>query len=253
MSAGQTLPSLPAIVAGRVKHQRHGPLRHGFRHRLHLWLVDADAIPRQPWYLRPLASFRPSDHLSAAPTVSGDGVGAKVRTFLRHRGVDLGPHGRVVMLANARVLGHVFDPLSVFWCFASDGRLRCVVAEVHNTYGDRHAYLLFPDDEGRAGTGKQMYVSPFNDTSGTYRLRFVLSPEHIRVDVTLVRDGEVMFDASFAGTPAAATRRAVVREALRSPAMPQRVSGLIRVHGIWLWLRGLPIVPRPVYRTQEDR
>ena len=46
------------------------------------------------------------------------------------------------MLANARVFGHVFDPLTVFWCFGADGTLRCVVAEVHNTYGERHAYLL---------------------------------------------------------------------------------------------------------------
>ena len=67
------------------------------------------------------------------------------------------------MLANARVAGHVFDPLSVFWCFDSGGDLACVVAEVHNTYGERHAYLLRPDHTGTARTGKELYVSPFND------------------------------------------------------------------------------------------
>jgi uncharacterized protein len=247
-----SLPATPAIVSGHVEHRRHGPVRHGFRHRLQLWLFDVDAIPRQPWYLRPLASFRPGDHLAATPSGSEDRIAAKVRTFLRHRGVDLGADGRVVMLANARVLGHVFDPLSVFWCFGSDGALRCVVAEVHNTYGERHAYLLLPDVDGYAEAEKQLYVSPFNDTSGSYRLRFVLSGEQVRVDVVLVRDGGVVFDASFEGTPAAATRRAVVREAVRSPAMPQRVSALIRLHGIRLWLRGLPVVPRPPHRPQED-
>jgi uncharacterized protein len=58
------------------------------------------------------------------------------------------------MLANARVLGHVFDPLSVFWCYDSSELLACVVAEVHNTYGERHAYLLRPDEAGVAVTGK---------------------------------------------------------------------------------------------------
>ena len=53
------------------------------------------------------------------------------------------------MLANARVLGHVFDPLTVFWCLRGDGGLVCVVAEVHNTYAERHVYLLHPDAQGR--------------------------------------------------------------------------------------------------------
>ena len=58
------------------------------------------------------------------------------------------------MLANARVLGHVFDPLSVFWCFDADGALVCIVAEVHNTYGERHVYLLRPDPSGTAEDGQ---------------------------------------------------------------------------------------------------
>ena len=86
------------------------------------------------------------------------------------------------MLANARVLGHVFDPLSVFWCYDSSGRLACVVAEVHNTYGERHAYLLRPDEAGVAVTGKDFHVSPFFDVSGTYELRFTLRPDLCRHD-----------------------------------------------------------------------
>ena len=58
----------------------------------------------------------------------------------------------------------------VFWCHRPDGRLECVVVEVHNTYGDRHAYLVRPDGSGRASTSKELYVSPFNDVSGSYDL-----------------------------------------------------------------------------------
>ena len=93
------------------------------------------------------------------------------------------------MLANARVLGHVFDPLSVFWCYDSDGVLVCVVAEVHNTYGERHAYLLRPDEAGVAVTDKDFYVSPFFDVSGTYELRFTLRPDLVATSVTLRRAG----------------------------------------------------------------
>ena len=73
------------------------------------------------------------------------------------------------MAAHARALGHCFNPISVFWCFDGDGAPGGVVVEVHNTYGDRHAYLVHPDEQGRARTDKQMYVSPFHGTDGTTR------------------------------------------------------------------------------------
>ncbi len=75
------------------------------------------------------------------------------------------------MLASARVFGHVFNPLSLFWCHDAAGELRCVVAEVHNTYGERHCYLLETDDAGRASVPKAFYVSPFNDVDGQYRMK----------------------------------------------------------------------------------
>jgi DUF1365 family protein len=155
------------------------------------------------------------------------------------------------MLANARVLGHVFDPLSVFWCYDSDRVLVCVVAEVHNTYGERHAYLLQPDEAGTAVTDKDFYVSPFFDVSGTYELRFTLTPDLVATTVTLRRHDAVAFSATFRGRPEPVTRRALGRRLIRQPLMPQRISALIRMHGIWLWLRRLPIRSRPQHTPQE--
>ena len=156
------LPRLPALVVGRVTHQRRGPVRHEFRHRAYQWLLDLDALPRQPWYLRAFARFSSADHLGD-PRVP---IKANLENYLALNGVGLGDRGRVIMLANARVLGYVFDPLSVFWCYDSAGALACVVAEVHNTYGERHAYLLRPDETGRSEVDKQLYVSPFSTSAG---------------------------------------------------------------------------------------
>jgi uncharacterized protein len=233
------LPALPALVSGRVTHRRLGPVRHAFRSRVYLWLIDLDSVPRQRGYLGPFASFRSEDHLGdPALTIKGN-----VENFLALNGIQLGDRGRMVMLASARVLGHVFDPLSVFWCFDSTGRLACVVAEVHNTHGERHAYLLHPDAAGIAATGKDFYVSPFFDISGTYTLRFTLRPDRVSTAVTLRREGAVPFSATFRGRPEPATRRNLARLLIRQPLMTQRVSALIRVHGIWLWLRGVPVRP----------
>jgi DUF1365 family protein len=250
-SASDPLPVLPALVRGSVAHQRREPVRHGFRHRVYLWLVDLDALPRLPWYLRPLAGFPREDHFGDGSASSAT-LRDAVQRLLRERGVDLPTGSRFLMLTNARVLGHVFNPLTVVWCLTPRGRVRCVVAEVHNTYGGRHGYVLEPDDAGRAHTDKKFFVSPFNDISGHYLLQFDLGADRVRVAVRLVRDGRAVFDAEFTGQPTPATRATLLRTALRMPAMPLRVSVLIRLHGVWLWLRRLPLVPRPASAHRRE-
>ena len=230
------LPTLPALVEGVVSHHRPGPARHAFRHRAYQWLVDLDDLPRR----RPFASFGSADHLGDPRQSIKDNVVA----LLAEHGVDLGDGGRIVMLANARVLGHVFNPLSVFWCFDGEGQLVRIVAEVHNTYGDRHAYVLQPDASGAAVVDKALYVSPFFDVSGQYSLRFTLTAELVSCVITLRRDDELSFAASFHGRAHQASPRRIARMHLRQPLMPQRVTGLIRLHGVWLWLRRLPVVQR---------
>ncbi|HET7327493.1 MAG TPA: DUF1365 domain-containing protein [Nocardioidaceae bacterium] len=239
-------PVLPAIVDGQVSHQRHQPFRRRFRHRAYQWLVDLDDLPRLPPLLRPLASFRAADHLGD-PDRS---IKHNVEHFLALHGVDL-TGGRVLMLANARVVGYVFDPLSVYWCYAADGTLACVVAEVHNTYGERHAYLLRPGERGAANTDKRFYVSPFFDVSGHYEMRFELTPDTVETVIVLHHDGRRSLTATFTGRPRPATRRTVLGVSVRHPAMPLRVSALIRWHGIKLWARGLPVVPRTPHEHQE--
>jgi hypothetical protein len=245
------LPVLPAIVDGFVAHRRRGPIRHEFRHRVYQWLVDLDHLPRPPWYLRPVVGFAAQDHLGGTGPGAATDIKINVERFLAQRGIDLGAAGRIVMLANARVFGHVFDPLTVFWCFGTEGTLRCMVAEVHNTYGERHAYLLTPDPAGDVGVDKQFYVSPFNDVAGDYAMRFTITDHHVGVTIALRRDGNTVFDASFTGTPTPATTTTIARFALRQPAMTQRVSALIRFHAIRLWWRGLPVVARPHHVRQE--
>ena len=241
------LPALPALVAGQVTHRRPGPVGHAFRHRVYLWLIDLDSVPRQPWHLRAFARFSSADHLGDP----GLPIKGNIENYLALNGIQLGDRGRVLMLANARVLGHVFDPLSVFWCHDPDGVLACVVAEVHNTHGERHAYLLRPDEAGVAVTGKDFHVSPFFDVSGTYELRFTLRPDLVATTVTLRREGTVAFSATFRGRPEPATAPALARRLIRQPLMTQRISALIRVHGIWLWLRGLPVRAHPHHIRQE--
>ncbi|MFZ4244221.1 DUF1365 domain-containing protein [Streptomyces griseoincarnatus] len=246
-SARRQPPPAPAVVYPcTITHVRRAPQRYALRHRTYLWLVDLDHLPVLPRPLRPLARFRARDHFTGrAPSIR-----AALDCFLGEHGVDL-RGGRTLMLAHARVLGHVFNPLTLYWCHGADGALRCVVAEVHNTYGQRHAYLLHPDAAGTATVGKDFHVSPFHPVDGHYEMRLPLPEERLRLSVRLQRPGSPPFTASVRGARRDVSASVLLRLALRHPWSTLMVSAAIRFHGIRLFLRGLPVQPRPGHRTSE--
>lgn len=241
-----TLPTLPALVEGSVGHTRRTPLRHRFSYKIYQWLVDVDDLPRMSRLLRPFSTFKASDHIGDPDAT----IRANIERFCAAQGVDIAGH-RLLMLANARVLGHTFDPLSVFWAIAPDESLTCIVAEVHNTYGERHAYLLQPDDAGRTEVDKAFYVSPFFTVEGKYDLQFALTPDKVSSSIILRQGGAAVFSATFRGTPRPATARRLAKLLVKMPLMTHRTSLLIRIHGVWLWIRKLPVVPRPAHEPQE--
>lgn len=244
------LPELPSLVVGRVIHTRHRPKRHHFSHRHYQWLVDIDDLPDRGRPLRWVSRFDPRDHLDGG--VHG-GLRGDLAHLLATHGRVLRSEDRVVMLAHARVLGHVFDPLSVLWVLAPDGTVRDTVFEVHNTYGGRHAYVLDVDESGRAAVDKAFTVSPFNDLAGRYGIRIHVDEERVAVVIALDREGERVLTASTAGRVRPATDREVARTALRHLPMTWWVSALIRFHGIWLWARRLPLQPRPATPSEVSR
>jgi DUF1365 family protein len=235
-----------ALYEATVTHARRRRINRVFRHRVYLWLVDLDATPRLPRWLRPFARFEARDHLGDPNRT----IRQNVEAFLADHGVDL-RGGQVLMLANARVLGYVFNPLSVFWCHRPDGELECVLAEVHNTYGERHCYLLRPDAAGRAAADKDFYVSPFLTVDGHYRMVLPRPGERLRLSITLHQNGRTALAAGVCGTRRPATPATLLGMLLRRPLVTQRTSALIRWHGIVLWLRRLPVVPRPSHTPQE--
>ena len=229
-----------------VTHARWAPLTNRFRYRTGSWLVDLDDIPSLPRGMRWLARFEARDHLGSPSSSLRDNLEA----LLANHAIDL-DGGRILMLTNARSLGHAFNPISIHWCYAASGDLAAVVAEVHNTYGDRHAYVLTPDADGHVDEtlDKAMYVSPFNPVAGRYRITVSPPGERVAVAVTLTRDGHPPFTASLVGERRPA--RSAIAAGLASATTSLRVTSLIRWQGIRLYLRGLKVQPRPVHIRQE--
>ncbi|MDQ2756195.1 MAG: DUF1365 domain-containing protein [Actinomycetota bacterium] len=238
-------PVTPRLYATSVRHVRREPVRHDFTLHSYTWLVDLDALPDLGRLTR-LASFEARDHLERDAPGS---LRQKVDAFLATQGVDL-QGGRIVMLAQARVGGYVFNPISLYWCHRRDGALECVVLEVQNTYGDRHAYLVRTDQQGRARTEKELYVSPFNDVDGHYDLVLPEPDERLRTSVVLQREGSPPFVAVMSGRAHDVTTARLLRISLTRPLEPLAVMARIKAHGILLWLRRLPVRPRPPHRQE---
>jgi DUF1365 family protein len=222
-----------ALYEGSVMHTRPQPAGYLFRYRVYMWLVDLDRPPQLPRLFAPLSRIRSRDHLGEP----GRSIRANLDDFLRGNGVEL-YGGQVLLLTNAR-------------CHNADGTLRCAVAEVHNTHGERHCYLLELSERGHTETDKAFYVSPFLTVDGRYRMSLSMPGERLSIQMELVQKGRRVFQASLTARRRPMTAASLAAMAVRHPLMTARVSALIRYQGVKLWLRRVPRVTRPRRSPQE--
>ncbi len=217
-----------------IRHSRKTPVAHAFRYRSPLWLFDADHVPALPRGLGFIAAFDIRDHWWRRTASFRAGVNA----FLAAEGRPA--PARVLVLTGARSFGLCFNPLTVYWCYDGAGRQTDVIAEVHNTYQGRHAYLLQLDDAGRDTVDKHFYVSPFFAAEGRYRMRISPPAASLHVSIALEIGDRVPFVATMRGDRINTSRWAL----LTRPLAQVRVTALIKWQGIRLWLRKVPVQPR---------
>lgn len=242
-----------AIYEGVVTHRRRTPVEHAFRSRLFLMYLDLGELPQlfdgHPlWSARrpALAWLRRADHLGD-PRVPLD---VAVRDLVEER-LGRRPQGPVRMLAHLRYLGHCFNPVVFYWCFAPDGeQVEAVVAEVTNTpWGDRHAYVAAAGGNHEhmleSRQAKALHVSPFMPMDVDYRWRISTPGERIAVAIEARRDGEAIFDAHLALRRRAIGRAALTGVLLRHPAMTLRVLAGIYGQALRLRAKGARWHPRP--------
>jgi DUF1365 family protein len=230
----------PALYRTLITHLRRAPVHHYFEHRGYSWYVDLDDLPKLPRWLRPFARFDANDHLWGGP---GDSLRQRVDAYLARRGIDL-QGGTITALIQARVLGYGFNPLSLYWCHDAAGALRHIIAEVHNTHGARHAYLLPPSPDPPAMVSKKFYASPFNGVDGHYLVRAPRPDAKLDVRISLHRDNQPAFVATMRGTRRPAGIGELIRLQAVAPLAPLMAALEMRVQSITLRLRRVPVTPR---------
>jgi len=211
------------IYTGHIMHERFSPARHVLNYPLYFYAFDLDELQKIHKKIRGfsynkanIVSLRDSDYLRGRGSMK-----KRLMELLRDRAYYRSIH-RVEVITSARYLGYVFNPVSFFCCFDRTGRVLCVVAEVNNTFGERHFYIL---DKKKARSGskitfvqdKEFHVSPFNDRRGYYELSFSFTGEKVLIEVILFRDREKIMTARLTGKASELTSSTLRKTLVRFP------------------------------------
>jgi DUF1365 family protein len=235
------------LYRARVMHRRRVPPYYRFVYRVFYLFIDVDRLDAVAARLRGFSHNR-FNLLSLHDRDHGDGAGLRAwaERVLREHDVELAG-GRIRLLTFPRVLGHVFSPLSLWYCEHADGALRAVIAEVSNTFGEKHSYVLasagaplpygqMPEKE------KCFHVSPFFNTVGRYR--FDLSEPGARLRVAIHLDcaappGRLpMLDATVAAERVPLGDGALLRQVAAMPWQAAKVVAAIHWQALQIWWRG---------------
>ncbi len=254
-------PLASAIYEGWVTHRRFAPVAHAFRYRVFMMYLDLGELDRVfagrwLWSVgRPnVASFRREDHLGDPALPLDEAVRRLVEARLGRR-----PEGPIRLLTHLRYLGHGFNPVSFFYCFAPDGRtLEAVVGEVNNTpWGERHPYVLDARAPAAATAPrgadrvlrwrfpKAFHVSPFMPLAQEYDWRFLEPGERLAVHMENLEGGRRLFDATLALERRPVTGPALARVLVAYPAMTVKVIAAIYWNALRLWWKRAPYFPHP--------
>lgn len=241
-------------IPGETFHGRKGAVANAFRYGVDYVLLDP-ATARGPGLFgrnrRNLTAVWDVDH-GGTP---GQGRGADwVREVLAENGLP--GADRILLLAQPRVMGHVFNPVSFWLCHDAAGDLRVVISEVTNTYGDRHSYLCHRDDlapltrEDTVTARKIFYVSPFQPIEGEYRFRFDIRPDRIGIWIDHTNAQGGIF-TNLIGPRKPLTNAGILRACLRRPFGSRRVLALIHWQALKLAIKGVRFRSRPTPPADE--
>ena len=244
-------------VAGHTFHARKDALANRFTYGVDYLLIDAEApLARPPAIFArnraALVSLHDRDHGG----MRGAGEGAVwARRVLAQAGLAQAD-GRLLLLAQPRILGHVFNPVAFWLCFGRDGTLRAVIAEVNNTFGDRHCYLCHHEDQrpitaaDELTASKIFQVSPFQPIAGGYRFRFDITRDKVNIRIDFGHEAGGLI-ATLTGPRRPATSLGLLGAMLRRPFGSRRVLALIHWQALKLWWKGARFHPHTAPPADE--
>ncbi|AYR20515.1 DUF1365 domain-containing protein [Alcaligenes faecalis] len=241
------MSTVPLIGFGHIWHHRLRPVDHAFRYPGYFLLLPMRSLREHPVAVlrrnrRGWISFHDSDHGHG----SNDAL-AWFEALLQEEGIQ-DADGEIWLHTFPRVLGYVFKPVSFWYAHRADGSLAAILAEVNNTFGERHAYLLAGPDldwDCEQVASKQFHVSPFCETQGEYRFRFKRSDRANLALIDLYDDAGPVLRTGVQGVLHPLSATTVRRAFFGTPLMTLGVIFRIHWQALRLWAKRLPFHRKP--------
>jgi DUF1365 family protein len=238
-----------ALYTGSVMHRRLRPKVHRLRYRLFWMLLDLDEIDTIAARLR-LFSRNRFNLFAFHDRDLGDGSDTPLATQMRDKLAAAGmpdAGASIALLTMPRILGYAFNPISISFCRDRDDALRAIVYEVHNTFGERHSYVLPADGSGAVahGTAKAFHVSPFLGMDMRYAFRVQPPGERLSVAIRGEDGDGPMIVAALSGERRPLTDGMLARMLAAYPLMTLKVTAGIHWHALRMMLRGFRIYRHP--------
>jgi len=247
------------LYFGRVTHARLRPFRHRFAYRVFSLYIDLDDLPALARRLR-LFSHNRWNLFSLFDRDLGPRDGGPLKDWIEGHLAAAGIHlrgGRVRLLCFPRVLGYVFNPLAIWFCYDTDERLRAVLYDVSNTFGQAHGYLLPVEPRDHSGRAieqhcaKELYVSPFMDMEATYRFRLGEPGSRLAIRIDQEDSEGRGFVATHTAGRAPLHNATLLYACFAYPLMTLKVIGGIYWEAWRLWRKGARLRPRPASPSHE--
>jgi hypothetical protein len=235
-----------ALYVGWVSHRRFTPKNHSLRYAVFQMLLDLDEVEAVGRRLR-LFSANRANVFSHFDADHGEGRRGALRAWAEETLAEAGiafRGGQILLLAMPRLFGHVFNPLSIYYCHDRSGALAATIYEVNNTFGERHTYAIAAEPRGngavRQSCAKTFRVSPFLPMAMNYE--FELSPPGTSIHTgvkALDASGRLVLTAAFTGERRELSDRSLLGALLRFPFLTLKVVAAIHLEAVKLWLKGV--------------
>jgi len=260
-----------SLYKATVMHNRMKPKQHRFHYNVFMFYIDLDEVEmlRKKLWMFSINKFnffslRDNEHLQL-PIDNPDqtkSVKEQITIYLSDNRISIGK-GKIMLLTNLNILGYNFNPVSFYYCFDEEGKSKCVIAEVANTFGEIKPYLLTQQHLSGANyhlnTTKYFYVSPFIDHDTNFDFNLQVPAEKLNIRIDDYKNEERFFISTLTGTRKPLNNTRLLWYSIRFPFITLKIITLIHWNAVLLYMKKLPFhrkdanqeLQRDVYRRRK--
>ncbi|MAQ70670.1 MAG: DUF1365 domain-containing protein [Alphaproteobacteria bacterium] len=244
------------LYVGSVFHKRHKPFTHSFKYRVFSLFCDIEEMPALSDSLRlfsynkfNLMGFYDKDH---GPR-NGDNLYKWIVDIANGRNIDING-GKIYFLGFPRILGYVFNPISLYFLYDKKHTLQAVLYQVKNTFGEQHCYLAPLETPGKIDKHahqKMFHVSPFMEMDAEYNFSLQEPDENLSFAIhQFDRTGKIL-TATWDGKKTPLTDKAILKTFITHPLLTLKIIAGIHWEALRLWLKGAKYIPKPHQKEQD--